>query len=151
MFLFLGETYCRSDHKGRVVIPVAFRRSLLAEGESWLVLHRSIFKKCIEIYPKKRWLEKEISLQEGLSEYNKRHDQFMQEYYRGMTEAELDGMGRILVPKKMLEMLGEEELVVVGQGQKILLWGKGEYEQAEVSFEGLEQLTQEVFKNKETV
>lgn len=146
MASFIGDYGCKSDSKGRVVVPVSFRKELAAAGESHVVLRKDIFERCIVCYPKGAWLQETAGLQASLSSFNRRQATFLREFFRGTLEVEPDGAGRILIPRRMLEQIeATDELVMVGQGNRIEIWAKIHYDASALSPEELEQLTGELF------
>lgn len=65
-------------------------------------------------------------------------------------EVELDGNGRILIPRKMLdsiEVVGD--IVMVGQDSKIEIWDKINYEESAMDTEDFVNLTTRVFGKQE--
>lgn len=132
MLSFIGDYTCKLDSKGRVVVPAVFRKEMQAIEEDSFVLRRNIFDECIDVYPKGEWLNLITGLRSKLSQFNREQSRFLREFFRGVLEVELDGNGRILIPRKMLEEVGVEgeEIVMVGQGSKIEIWGKIKYEES---------------------
>ena len=59
---------------------------------------------------------------------------------------ELDGNGRILIPRKMLDDIGiaGEEIVMVGQDSKIEIWGKIKYEESTMDTDEFVLLTTQI-------
>lgn len=150
MISFIGDYTCRMDHKGRVVVPAAFRKEMLQAGESCVVLRRNIFESCIDFYPKGKWLEETKGLEMSFSSFNRKQSQFLREFFRGTFEVELDSAGRILIPKKIADVIGNvEEIVMVGHGSKVEIWGLNNYEEGELTVEEFEQLTEDVFSERE--
>ena len=50
-----GVYECNADAKGRIMLPVAFKKQLTKELKSGFVMKRSIFSKSIELYPMDTW------------------------------------------------------------------------------------------------
>ena len=62
----------------------------------------------------------------------------MREFYRSAAEVELDSNGRMLIPKRLVEMAGlVKELVFIGIGDKIEIWDKDKYQTTNMSQEML--------------
>ena len=54
---FLGNIEAKTDAKGRVFLPSAFRKVLQASGSEGLVMRKDIFQNCLVLYPEKVWNE----------------------------------------------------------------------------------------------
>ena len=50
-----GVYECNADTKGRVMLPVAFKKQLSKELKAGFVMKRSIFSKSLELYPIATW------------------------------------------------------------------------------------------------
>ena len=151
MLSFIGDYTCKPDSKGRVVVPAVFRKEMQAAGEVSFVMRRNIFDECIDVYPKDEWLKLIAGLREKLSQFNREQVRFFREFFRGAQEVELDGNGRILIPRKMLDGIGMEkdEIVMVGQDSKIEIWDKINYEESAMDTEDFVNLTTRVFGKQE--
>lgn len=145
MLSFIGDYTCKLDSKGRVVVPAVFRKEMQAVEENTLVLRRNIFDECIDLYTKGEWLNLIADLRSKMSQFNREQVRFKREFFRGVMEVELDGNGRILIPRRMLEEVGiEEEIVMVGQDSKIEIWGKIKYEESAMDTDEFVLLTTQI-------
>ena len=150
MLSFIGDYTCKLDSKGRAVVPVVFRKEMQAAGEVSFVMRRNIFDECIDVYPKDEWLKLIAGLREKLSQFNREQVRFFREFFRGAQEVELDGNGRVLIPRKMLDSIGIEgdEIVMVGQDSKIEIWGKIKYEESTMNTDEFVLLTSQTAKRR---
>ena len=139
MLSFIGDYTCKLDSKGRGVVPAVFRKEMQAAGEV-------SFDECIDDYPKDEWLKLIAGLREKLSQFNREQVRFFREFFRGAQEVELDGNGRVLIPRKMLDSIGIEgdEIVMVGQDSKIEIWGKIKYEESTMNTDEFVLLTSQI-------
>ncbi len=146
MLSFIGDYTCKLDSKGRAVVPAVFRKEMQAAGEVSFVMRRNIFDECIDVYPKKEWLDLIAGLRSKVSQFNREQSRFLREFFRGVLEVELDGNGRILIPRKMLDNIGIEgdEIVMVGQDSKIEIWGKIKYEESTMDTDEFVLLTSQI-------
>ena len=146
MLSFIGDYTCKLDSKGRAVVPAVFRKEMQAAGEVSFVMRRNIFDECIDVYPKKEWLDLIAGLRSKVSQFNREQSRFLREFFRGVLEVELDGNGRILIPCKMLDNIGIEgdEIVMVGQDSKIEIWGKIKYEESTMDTDEFVLLTSQI-------
>ena len=67
---FLGNTEAKTDAKGRVFLPAAFRKMLQASGEESLVLCKDLHQPCLVLYPESVWNEQMDALRNRLSRWN---------------------------------------------------------------------------------
>src|SRR5690554_7198502 len=129
MLQFLGNMEAKADVKGRVFVPALFRKCLQSEGEDYLVLRKDIFQDCLVLYPGTVW-EKEIeTLRGSLSRWNKEQQQIFRQFVLDAERLEMDANGRVLIPKRYLQMAFIETNVrFLGVDNTIEIWAKEELE-----------------------
>ena len=123
---FIGEFECKLDAKGRLMLPSSLRKQLDPAAQERFVMNRG-FEKCLVLYPKNDWkyISEEVN---KLNQYVKKNREFIRYFYRGATELGLDGTGRMLFPKRMLEYAGvAKEVVLFAYGNRIEVWDKDTY------------------------
>ncbi len=148
MCTFIGDYTSKIDNKCRVVVPSYFRKTVLAAGLSVFVLRKSIFEKCIDMYPLDEWERMLAEIRIKLNLLNAKHITFMREFCRGTLEVEMDANGRVLLPRRLLDEVGiDKEMIFAGQDRKIQLWDVEEYGCVAVTSEELSDLAEEIFKN----
>lgn len=148
MCTFIGDYTGKMDSKCRVVVPSSFRKTMTAAGLSVFVLRRSVFERCIDMYPLDEWENMLAGIRSRLNLLNARHVAFMREFCRGTLEVEMDANGRVLLPKRLLDEVGIcKEMVFAGQDRMIQLWDVDEYERVAVTPEELGCLAEEIFKD----
>lgn len=131
MMQFLGNIDAKIDTKARVFVPAGFRRILQAENQSVLVLRKDIFQDCLVLYPEKVWEEEVSTLRSRLSRWDKKEQQLFRQFVLGAERLEIDASGRILIPKKYMQMVGiSSEVSFVGVDNTIELWAKGKIDEA---------------------
>lgn len=123
------------DDKGRVVFPSAFKSLMPSEGDLRFVVRKDIFEECLEMYTFNEWQRQSEEVKSKLDFFNKEHAIFWREYMRNRAIVEPDGkLGRISIPKKLLESIGvTKEVVFSGNDYKIEIWSKEKYEASEIS------------------
>lgn len=124
---FLGEFEVKADAKGRVKLPAALIRQI-GEGASLsFVLNRG-FEDCLVLYTKEQW-DVETEKLSALNPYDKRHRQFMRQYFRGATQLTADASDRILLPKQLAAYAGlSKEIILFAHMDKVEIWDKQRYE-----------------------
>ena len=115
MIRFLGNIEAKTDTKGRVFIPAGFRKQLQAASEERLVLRKDVFQDCLILYPESVWFKTQNQLRQRLNKWNAKHQQIFRQF---VSDAEImipDGNGRILLPKRYLQMAGiQSEVRFIG-------------------------------------
>jgi MraZ protein len=128
MLELIGVQECKVDPKGRLMFPVALKSQLteiLAEG---FVVKRSIFQKCLELYPRSQW-NKEVKGVSRLNRFVKKNNDFIRVFMAGVREVQLDNNGRLLIPKDLVNFSEIKTDVVLASALNMIeIWDKGEYE-----------------------
>ena len=135
MITFIGEYGAKLDDNGRVVFPSAFKSLMPSEGDLRFVVRKDIFEECLEMYTFDEWQRQSEEVKSKLDFFNKEHAIFWREYMRNRAIVEPDGkLGRISIPKKLLESIGvTKEVVFSGNDYKIEIWSKEKYEASGIS------------------
>ena len=137
MNTFIGEYTVKIDDKGRMVFPSAFKSLMPADGDMRFVIKKDIFEDCLEMYTFEEWERQSSEVKSRLNFFNRDHAMFWREYMRERAIVEPDGkVGRISVPKKLLEAIGvNKEVVFSGNDYKIEIWAREKFEEARISNE----------------
>ena len=127
MSFFNSEYDCKLDAKGRLALPAKVKAALPEMAGNELVLRRG-FEPCLVLYPMMEY-KKIYGRVKSLSEFNEEYRKFQRSFFRGNVDVELDGAGRLLIPKRMMEFANlEKEVVLVGLGNRLEIWNPGQYE-----------------------
>ena len=122
---FLGNIEAKTDVKGRVFLPSAFRKQLQAAGEEQLVLRTDVHGKCLVLYPESAWNRRLDQISAQVSEWDEEEQMVLREF---MAEAEiltLDGNGRFLIPKRLLQAAEISQAVrFIGMNDTIEIWAQ---------------------------
>jgi len=126
----LGTYECKVDAKGRFMFPVQFKNQMGEEAKRGFVVKRSIFKRCLELFPVDNW-QTETAMVSKLNMFKKKNAEFVTKFMAGVKLAELDGTGRLLIPKDLLRY-GEitKEIVLTSVANRIEIWDRASYETA---------------------
>jgi MraZ protein len=136
MVTFIGDFEVKTDEKGRIVLPSVFKKVLGAGGDERFVVRKDLYEPCLVLFPYSEWELELNRLREKLNPYNRDHSRFLRDFFKGSAEVSLDGNGRFLVPKRLMELAGiDREVVLVGVDRKIELWDKTKYENSGVDGE----------------
>ena len=129
---FLGNIEAKTDVKGRVFIPATFRKQLQAAAEERLVLRKDVFQDCLVLYPESVWFRTQTELRRRLNKWNARQQAIFRQFVSDAEVVVPDGNGRILIPRRYLQMAGiGSEVRFIGMDDTIEIWAK---ERAEVPF-----------------
>lgn len=135
---FIGDYIAKTDAKGRVFLPAAFRKTLEAAGEQGLMLRKDMFQKCLVLYPKSVWEADLEELKGHLNRWSRQQSNILREFVLGADEIELDSQGRLLISKKKLQDAGiENEVRFLAIDDRIEIWSKSALEEIEKNADNL--------------
>lgn len=123
MLEFLGNFEAKVDAKARVFVPAAFRKILQSSAQDVLILRKDIFQDCLVLYPLDVWKEEVSKLRSKLNRWDSRQQQVFRQFMVDAERLEIDANGRILIPKRYLQMLNiSSDVLFLGAGDTIELW-----------------------------
>lgn len=126
----IGTYECKSDAKGRLLLPNMLKKQLASVLEGGFVLKRSVFQPCIELYPMQEW-QLMMEKVNNLNRFVKKNNDFIRVFTAGVKIAELDGAGRLLIPKDLAIFAGIGKDIVLSSAVNIVeIWDKVKYEVA---------------------
>ncbi len=142
---FVGDYNSKMDAKGRVVMPSSLKKQLSSASETTFVIKKDIFEKCLLLYPMKEWERQNEIIRSKVNPYNKEHNQFLRGFYRGTAQIELDANNRLLIPKRLTDLVGiDRELVFAGQNGRIEIWASDLYERMEPNEDDFAALAEKI-------
>jgi len=123
MDAFIGNIDAKTDVRGRVFVPAAFRKILQSAGEERLILRKDVYKDCLILYPETIWKEKLNKLQADLDEWDEEQQEVFRQLSLDVEILEIDSAGRILIPKKYLHGANISNTIrFLGMNLSIELW-----------------------------
>jgi MraZ protein len=128
--LLTGTYDCKVDAKGRLMMPAPLKKQLSSVLQDGFVLRRSVFQKCLELYPMSEWqmLMQKIN---KLNKFKKKNNDFIRRFTAGVKMVEVDVNGRLLIPKDLTIFANISKDIVVTSAINIIeIWDKDLYEQA---------------------
>lgn len=129
MTTFIGDYTAKVDAKGRVVLPSAFKKQLDTAANERFVVKKDVFENCLVIFPMDEWERQVAIIRSKLNPYNREHNRFLRGFYKGTAELALDSNNRILIPKRLLDLIEvDKDVVLAGQDGKIELWSQKVYD-----------------------
>lgn len=126
----IGTYECKVDAKGRLMLPVSFKKQLVSVVNNGFVLKRAVFQPCLELYPMNQW---ELLMQKinKLNRFKKKNNDFIRRFTAGVKSVELDSSGRLLISKDLVGFAGiSKEIVLTSAVNIIEIWDKDNYEKA---------------------
>ena len=141
----IGTYDCKVDAKGRLMLPVSLKKQLSSTVQEGFVLKRSVFQKCLELYPMSEW-NQEMQKINQLNRYVKKNNDFIRLFMAGVRMIEVDDAGRLLVPKDLAILANISKDVVLSSAVSYIeVWDKTLYEQSiSASAEDFSSLAEEV-------
>ncbi|MEW7277158.1 division/cell wall cluster transcriptional repressor MraZ [Aquimarina sp. 2201CG1-2-11] len=130
MVHLIGTYECKADAKGRLMMPVAFKKQLSSVLQDGFVLKRGVFQPCLELYPMAEW---NLLMQKmnKLNRFKKKNNDFIRKFTAGVKVVEIDTAGRLLIPKDLIGFAGITKDLVLSSAVNILeIWDKEQYEKA---------------------
>ncbi|HDP37298.1 MAG TPA: transcriptional regulator MraZ [Candidatus Atribacteria bacterium] len=128
--MLIGEYHHNIDPKKRIALPAKFRREL----GNQMVITKGL-DNCLFLYPLKQW-EK---ISEKLSEMpigqadTRGFNRFM---LAGAIEADLDSMGRILLPDYLRNFAGlKNKVVIAGVYNRLEIWDESKWDKYKMKIE----------------
>lgn len=145
---FTGNSDAKADAKGRIFLPAAFRKLLSQAGEDGLVMRRDIFQKCLVLYPRSVWNEMLDKVVSSTSPFSSKGRDVMRRLVAGTENLSIDSDGRILIPRRYLEMADiTNEVRFIGMDNTIEIWNRQTADQLLESEDQLALDIEEMMKN----
>lgn len=126
---FIGDHNCKIDSKGRLLMPSALKKQMDPGEDERFVIKKDIYEKCLVLYPMAEWIRKSNYIKEKINPFDEEESRFLREFFKGTADVSLDANNRLLVPRRMLDLIeADKELVLAGQFDKIEIWSKENYD-----------------------
>ncbi|MFH1657387.1 MAG: division/cell wall cluster transcriptional repressor MraZ [bacterium] len=128
--MFIGEYSYTIDQKKRLAIPSKFRKDLGRKA----IITRGI-ENCLVIYTAKEW-EKMVNKLDNLPTSQADARSFSRLMLSGAVDAELDKLGRVLIPDYLKEYAGlEKDIAILGLSSKIEVWDNAKWKECKAKTE----------------
>ena len=136
------------DNKGRFAIPMPLKKQMGEAVNEGFVLKRSVFQKCLELIPMRRW-NYIMDKIDNLNSFIKKNNDFIRLFTSGVKLVDIDGNGRVLIAKDLVIFAGlKKELTLSSSANIIELWDKDQYEKViSKSINDFANLAEEVMGN----
>jgi MraZ protein len=132
MASFLGTDTHAIDHKGRISIPAAMRRTETGRPITRFVLNMG-FERCVNAYGREEWRRLTEILRRRIPIGDAEGRKFCRAFFMDAKEVTVDGQGRVPIPPALSRRASlAREAVVHGAEDHIEIWNP-ELFRAEVS------------------
>ncbi len=126
--MFRGINSIAMDAKGRISMPARYRERLQEESSGRMVVTIDTDEHCLLLYPLLEWEVIEAKLAQ-LPSFNPQARRIQRLLIGHATEGELDGNGRILLSRELIDYAGlKKQAVLIGQGKKFELWDEAHWQ-----------------------
>jgi len=134
MATFIGDYTCKVDVKGRIILPMAFKKQMPADAQDHFVVRKDIFENCLVLYSIEDWSRQLDKIRKRMNPYNREHNMFLRNFFKGTAELSLDNSNRLLIPRRLMDLIGaERDVVMAGQDGRIEIWAAAVYDKIDMA------------------
>jgi MraZ protein len=134
MATFIGDYACKVDIKGRIILPMTFKKQMPADAQDHFVVRKDIFENCLVLYSIEDWNRQLDKIRKRINPYNREHNIFLRNFFKGTAELSLDNNNRLLIPKRLMDLIGaERDVVLAGQDGRIEIWAGSVYDKIDMA------------------
>jgi MraZ protein len=145
MATFIGDYTCKVDVKGRIILPSAFKKQMPADAQDRFVVRKDIFENCLVLYSIEDWNDQLARIRKKINPYNREHNMFLRNFFKGTAELSLDNNNRLLIPRRLMEMVGaDRDVVLAGQDGRIEIWALEAYSRIDMPAEDFANLAEKL-------
>jgi MraZ protein len=145
MATFIGDYPCKVDVKGRIILPMAFKKQMPVAAQDHFVVRKDIFENCLVLYAIDDWNRQLEKIRKRINPYNREHNMFLRNFFKGTAELSLDSNNRMLIPKRLFDLIGaDRDVVLAGQDGRIEIWTASVYETIEMPAEDFANLAEKL-------
>ncbi len=145
MATFIGDYTCKVDVKGRIILPMAFKKQMPANACDHFVVRKDIFENCLVLYAIEDWNLQLEKIRKRINPYNREHNKFLRNFFKGTAELSLDANNRLLLPKRLMDLIGaDRDVVLAGQDGRIEIWSVDAYSKLDMTPEDFANLAEKL-------
>jgi MraZ protein len=114
-----------------------------ADAQDHFVVRKDIFENCLVLFAIEDWNRQLVKIRKKLNPFNREQNMFLRNFFKGTAELSLDNNNRILVPKKLMDLIGaDRDVVLAGQDGRIEIWAADIYDKIDMPAEDLANLAE---------
>ena len=145
MATFIGDYTCKVDVKGRIILPMAFKKQMPTDAQDRFVVRKDIFENCLVLYAIEDWNRQLEKIRKRINQYNREQNMFLRNFFKGTAELSLDNNNRMLVPKRLMDLIGaDRDVVLAGQDGRIEIWAADIYNKIDMPSEDFANLAEKL-------
>jgi MraZ protein len=149
MATFIGDYTCKVDSKGRIILPMAIKKQMPAGAQDHFVVRKDIFVQCLVLYSIEDWNRQLERIRSRINAYNREHNLFLRNFFKGTAELSLDNNNRLLIPKRLLELAGIiRDVVLAGQDGRIEIWAADIYDKIDMPADEFANLAEKLMGSR---
>jgi MraZ protein len=124
---------------------MAFKKQMPADAQDHFVVRKDIFEKCLVLYAIEDWDRQLVKIRKKINPYNREQNMFLRNFFKGTAELTLDNNNRILVPKRLMDLIGaDRDVVLAGQDGRIEIWAADIYDKIDMPAEDFANLAEKL-------
>jgi MraZ protein len=117
-----------------------------SDAQDRFVVRKDIFENCLVLYAMEDWNRQLEKIRKKINPYNREHNMFVRNFFKGTAELSLDNNNRILVPKRLMDLIGaDRDVVLAGQDGRIEIWAAGIYDKIDMPADEFANLSEKLF------
>jgi MraZ protein len=145
MATFIGDYTCKVDVKGRIILPSAFKKQMPADAQDHFVVRKDIFENCLVLYAIEDWNLQLEKIRRKINPYNREHNTFLRNFFKGTAELSLDNNNRLLIPRRLMDTIGTvRDVVLAGQDGRIEIWPADVYQKLDMPSDDFANLAEKL-------
>ncbi len=110
------------------MLPATVKKKLASLLQEGFVLKRGTFGRYVEMYTMNEWNNEMLKVNK-LNRFKAKNVKFIRLFTAGVKVVELDAMGRMLIPKDLMEFGNiVKSIVLASAGNRIEIWDKASYD-----------------------
>jgi len=147
---FIGNIDAKADAKGRISVPAVFRKILHSAGEMRLIMRNDVYQDCLVLHPAHKWQDELADLRSRLNKWDDKEQNIFRTFQYNVEELEMDAIGRILIPKRYLQMVNiKSEVRFIGVDYTIEIWNKDNLKKTVLNPDDFRKSVKEVLGSKQ--
>jgi MraZ protein len=108
---------------------MAFKKQMPPAAQDHFVVRKDIFENCLVLYAIDDWNRQLEKIRKRINPYNREHNMFLRNFFKGTAELSLDSNNRMLIPKRLFDLIGaDRDVVLAGQDGRIEIWSASVYD-----------------------
>jgi MraZ protein len=124
---------------------MAFKKQMPADAQDRFVVRKDIFENCLVLYAIEDWYRQLEKIRKRINQYNREQNMFLRNFYKGTAELSLDNNNRMLVPKRLMDLIGaDRDVVLAGQDGRIEIWAADIYKKIDMPSEDFANLAEKL-------